>query len=674
MATLQPVNPKPFLNGLTGKPIVCKLKWGIEYRGYLVSVDGYMNLQMANTEEFIDGASTGNLGEVLIRHVVLFFLKPCCVTTCYGLAVLKKAPICNTDYAHCFDLLSQDFDGRFVDSVKIGLASRGANEASARICCVVEWKLRKGEGAVEEREVGNGMAPASQRYLSWNSARLIALVLNALSGIENYYERHHTQLNVDGLFGLRIIHGILSISWRGRREEAEHCFWDMVLYDSLCCHLIPGQLNQFCEDFEGRDLDSEVVDEMRNLSRRASEIANKAIPYVADRDRFYYRQFHYLLTHPYSITHEVQRIDERLRWAEKETLRRGFYEGGAMWFNEKQSDSCFAEVLSKEYNSYNITSTCDISEPCLKRMLSTPGLSGYRLAHQVLFIAIIQVTPCTDIVSSYLSTTSNTTLEGFVKEYCTNLLEELLTFQKNARIVARMNPHQRDLLMEQVFACGQFGFVEVCSLHLLVAILSWQHPTLGCFVKESLEDQFAVGVLPAIISSPPDNFSSRKILSDIIHNGQFFSYPWALVENDDLWLLMWSHPLPHLFFLMDKPRVGQKYFGSWPHLLLDKESLVVFLRFLLDPGPWPEFFLADQPVTVQNIPAEDQFRQYRYARWVRDSFPAQIPLSRPPQLGWSPDLLACLVLIGFICVASLIARFCGKRRVKQMYRFAYKNL
>lgn len=33
MTTLQPVNPKPFLNGLTGKPVVCKLKWGMEYKG-----------------------------------------------------------------------------------------------------------------------------------------------------------------------------------------------------------------------------------------------------------------------------------------------------------------------------------------------------------------------------------------------------------------------------------------------------------------------------------------------------------------------------------------------------------------------------------------------------------------------------------------------------------------
>lgn len=44
---MMPLNPKPFLNGLTGKPVMVKLKWGMEYKGYLVSVDGYMNLQVS---------------------------------------------------------------------------------------------------------------------------------------------------------------------------------------------------------------------------------------------------------------------------------------------------------------------------------------------------------------------------------------------------------------------------------------------------------------------------------------------------------------------------------------------------------------------------------------------------------------------------------------------------
>lgn len=75
MAAAMPINPKPFLNSLTGKPVLVKLKWGHEYKGYLVSVDGYMNLQLANTEEQIDGALTGNLGEVLIRCNNILYIR-----------------------------------------------------------------------------------------------------------------------------------------------------------------------------------------------------------------------------------------------------------------------------------------------------------------------------------------------------------------------------------------------------------------------------------------------------------------------------------------------------------------------------------------------------------------------------------------------------------------------
>ncbi|CDQ92803.1 unnamed protein product [Oncorhynchus mykiss] len=70
-----PLNPKPFLNGLTGKPVMVKLKWGMEYKGYLVSVDSYMNMQLANTEEYVDGALAGHLGEVLVRCNNVLFIR-----------------------------------------------------------------------------------------------------------------------------------------------------------------------------------------------------------------------------------------------------------------------------------------------------------------------------------------------------------------------------------------------------------------------------------------------------------------------------------------------------------------------------------------------------------------------------------------------------------------------
>ncbi|XP_022196172.1 small nuclear ribonucleoprotein F [Nilaparvata lugens] len=62
-----PINPKPYLNMCTGKTVLVKLKWGHEYKGLFVATDPYMNLQVANAEEYIEGVMTGVLGEVLIR-------------------------------------------------------------------------------------------------------------------------------------------------------------------------------------------------------------------------------------------------------------------------------------------------------------------------------------------------------------------------------------------------------------------------------------------------------------------------------------------------------------------------------------------------------------------------------------------------------------------------------
>jgi small nuclear ribonucleoprotein (snRNP)-like protein len=48
--------------------VIVRLKWGqTEYKGRLVSVDSYMNIQLTGTEEFINRKSTASLGQVLIR-------------------------------------------------------------------------------------------------------------------------------------------------------------------------------------------------------------------------------------------------------------------------------------------------------------------------------------------------------------------------------------------------------------------------------------------------------------------------------------------------------------------------------------------------------------------------------------------------------------------------------
>ena len=47
----------------------------MEYKGLLKSVDDYMNFQLANTEEWIEGKFKGNLGDVLIRCNNVMYLR-----------------------------------------------------------------------------------------------------------------------------------------------------------------------------------------------------------------------------------------------------------------------------------------------------------------------------------------------------------------------------------------------------------------------------------------------------------------------------------------------------------------------------------------------------------------------------------------------------------------------
>lgn len=50
-----------------GKTIIVKLKWGHEYKGFLVSTDNYMNIQLASATEFIEGSEPALLGEIMVR-------------------------------------------------------------------------------------------------------------------------------------------------------------------------------------------------------------------------------------------------------------------------------------------------------------------------------------------------------------------------------------------------------------------------------------------------------------------------------------------------------------------------------------------------------------------------------------------------------------------------------
>eukprot|EP00545_Synedropsis_sp_CCMP1620_P001948 CAMPEP_0119011750 /NCGR_PEP_ID=MMETSP1176-20130426/5867_1 /TAXON_ID=265551 /ORGANISM="Synedropsis recta cf, Strain CCMP1620" /LENGTH=100 /DNA_ID=CAMNT_0006964611 /DNA_START=39 /DNA_END=341 /DNA_ORIENTATION=- len=60
-------SPSDFLKSVLGRPVRVKLNSGIEYRGVLACLDGYMNIAMEQTEEFVDGQLQAKRGDCFIR-------------------------------------------------------------------------------------------------------------------------------------------------------------------------------------------------------------------------------------------------------------------------------------------------------------------------------------------------------------------------------------------------------------------------------------------------------------------------------------------------------------------------------------------------------------------------------------------------------------------------------
>uniref|UniRef100_A0A5F8HM10 U6 snRNA-associated Sm-like protein LSm6 n=1 Tax=Monodelphis domestica TaxID=13616 RepID=A0A5F8HM10_MONDO len=74
--SLRKQTPSDFLKQIIGRPVVVKLNSGVDYRGVLACLDGYMNIALEQTEEYVNGQLKNKYGDAFIRGNngnVLFF-------------------------------------------------------------------------------------------------------------------------------------------------------------------------------------------------------------------------------------------------------------------------------------------------------------------------------------------------------------------------------------------------------------------------------------------------------------------------------------------------------------------------------------------------------------------------------------------------------------------------
>ncbi|KAF1815886.1 U6 snRNA-associated Sm-like protein LSm6 [Eremomyces bilateralis CBS 781.70] len=60
-------DPSGFLSEIIGTPVTVKLNSGVVYKGELQSVDGYMNIALEQTKEYVNGKVHRTYGDAFIR-------------------------------------------------------------------------------------------------------------------------------------------------------------------------------------------------------------------------------------------------------------------------------------------------------------------------------------------------------------------------------------------------------------------------------------------------------------------------------------------------------------------------------------------------------------------------------------------------------------------------------
>ncbi|KAI4467976.1 small nuclear ribonucleoprotein f snrnp-f [Holotrichia oblita] len=56
-----------FIQQIHARPVVVKLNSGVDYRGVLACLDGYMNIALEQTEEYVNGQLKNKFGDAFIR-------------------------------------------------------------------------------------------------------------------------------------------------------------------------------------------------------------------------------------------------------------------------------------------------------------------------------------------------------------------------------------------------------------------------------------------------------------------------------------------------------------------------------------------------------------------------------------------------------------------------------
>ncbi|XP_067949540.1 UPF0764 protein C16orf89 homolog [Watersipora subatra] len=267
-------------------------------------------------------------------------------------------------------------------------------------------------------------------------------LLKSLEKVTEFYNAFVDQVNFDGLYGLRIVEGVL-------------------------LHIKGSFLFELMDDSFKFKVDA--------LLKNCQVPINKGIAVVNRDNPKQFQKLGVLLIRRYLMNYEPRNIKPELRWPFVLNIRDSF-----KVINERSSDECFGSLFASEESG-----SCEISKKCSK-LVTTPNLRSYPLTHQILFsVEAAKTKKCSRSWSEMLGLRGYLSNTEFQRIWCTNSYYEMLSYvqtgrRQNGRRYHAVESHNLDLFFEILFVCPSIGFHEFLKEEYIAVITDAQDAS-GCF-------------------------------------------------------------------------------------------------------------------------------------------------------------------------------------------------
>ncbi|KAL8560052.1 hypothetical protein ACOMHN_041521 [Nucella lapillus] len=282
-------------------------------------------------------------------------------------------------------------------------------------------------------------AEGGRAYGGWMSrregekGRLLEKVVKGVEVGLDFFSADLSDINLDGLFGMRIGQGQIIAALR-ECQSSGSC---------------PRRLQRRLEA----------------LKDRLEITARRALNYVEVRDPVYLQRFLATVNQPYLLPYRpvtLTHLDDTPA-------------GSDSSYDEEDGDRCFSRVLGTFMEAGKAVEACNVTAACWAKMTQSHR-SRYSITHQLLFFILIEKQGCRQTVER----TMDANVTEAEASMCGSIYNEAVAEVKDGAV----SDGDQDIFMEQVVVCGCLGFENFLRIDWIRMVLTWQK-AIGCFSSEN---------------------------------------------------------------------------------------------------------------------------------------------------------------------------------------------